>query len=696
MRRYIKDTETGEKILINGVDDIEEILAKYDNKEFIEGKRDAYATTFGTFDIETTSLEDRGFMYIWQFCIGQDVIMGRTWEEYLELINAIVEYFGTNRYRKRKIFVCYVHSLPFEFQFIKDFHRWEKIFALEERVPITARTVDGIEFRCSYKLSNMSLAKFCEASEGCTHYKKDGEKYNYKKIRTKDTHMTNNELLYCYCDVKGLHEALESRLVTDNLATIPMTSTGYVRRKARKAMQENPRNWELLQDTRLDEFLYVFLRTGRRGGDTHANAIYAKEILHNVDSWDITSSYPYVMMCKEFPVTPFVEFTPSMYHKQNGRAIIMEVEFKNIHIKSIHHIPYIPVAKAQLKEGWRLDDGTFINWTNDNGRIMNAHKVRMILTDIDMKIINDVYDFDECKIIRGFSAEYGLLPIEFRKVIAEYFQLKSDLKNGDQYYYGKIKNEINALFGMMLTDMCHPVVTYRGKWDTDTGDVSKMLDKYYNSRNSFLPYQWGIWVTAHARYRLHEPMQYSNMHKYGIYTDTDSWKLKSGYDRSVFDTINRQVMTDAENYDIKPYAFDDKGNKIYLGVWDYEGTLPDFVTLGAKKYAYTDKDGELHVTVSGLSKKGGAYYLNCKDGIETFKVGTIFPARYKGKSVSGRTVSVYYPKEGSGVFTDTCNGVSFTSASSIAIHDTTYTLGVAKDYDSLLKRIEKNGYKYLT
>lgn len=683
------------------MEDIDEVLARYNPNIVVKGKRESYFETFGTFDIETTSIEDRGFMYIWQFCIGDDVIIGRTWDEYLQMYDSIVKYFNINNANK---FVIYVHFLGFEFQFIKDLHRWGKIFALEERSPIRADTVEGVQFRCSYKLSNMSLSKFCQNSDGCTHYKRDGEEFNYRIKRTCETKLTDKELVYCYCDVKGLHEALEYRLRDDTLATIPMTSTGYVRRKARSAMKTNPANREIFLDTQLDSYLYTFLRTGRRGGDAHASSIYADEILENVDSWDIKSSYPYVMMCKKFPMSAFLDFTPSMWETHvKYNACIMEVEFYNIKVKSPHHIPYIPRAKTLRIEGWIID-GKKKSWVNDNGRVMKASYVRMIITDIDLQIINDVYTYDGFNVIRGSCADYGMLPKEFREVIAEYFQLKCDLANGDPYYYGKIKNEVNALFGMMLTDICQPTIIYKnGVWDTDTGDIEKLLEKFYSSRNSFLPYQWGIWVTAHARQRLHEPMQYKNhaeQYRYGIYTDTDSWKMLQGYDRSIFEEINQKVIADAETYDVPPYAVDNKGNKIYLGLWEHEGTFETFKTLGSKKYAYV-KDGKLHVTVSGLNKDGGAWYLEQLDGIESFTVGRRFPARHKyiedgekkERKVSGRTVSVY--NDANKIFMDEYKGVKFMSASSIAIHDTTYTLGVTKEYDDLIKSIKKYGYSHL-
>ena len=68
---------------------------------------------------------------------------------------------------------------------MRDFIEYEDGFFLEERQPAKILTKGGIEFRCSYALSNMSLQKFCENEVGVIHYKLDGDKYDYEKISEK-------------------------------------------------------------------------------------------------------------------------------------------------------------------------------------------------------------------------------------------------------------------------------------------------------------------------------------------------------------------------------------------------------------------------------------------------------------------------------------------------------------------------------
>jgi hypothetical protein len=70
----------------------------------------------------------------------------------------------------------------------------------------------------------------------------------------------------------------------------------------------------------------------------------------------------------------------------------------------------------------------------------------------------------------------------------------------------------------------------------------------------------------------------------------------------------------------------------YLGCAETDGDkdiYTEFVTLGAKRYAGRNKaDGELHITVAGVPKKGAACL---HDDIRNFKKGLIFSGDITGK-----------------------------------------------------------------
>lgn len=640
-----------------------------------------------TYDIETSTVENTnrtindkknqytGFMYLWQFCIEDCVVMGRTWEEFLELLDRLHETFHLS---DEVHLVIYVHFLAFEFQFTRNFLNVESVFARKKRVPMKVIANNGFEFRCSYFLSNMSLDKFIKNTPNAIFNKQSGEDFDYSKLRLPNTPLTEEEKAYGYCDVRGLAEAIKYLLKTDTIASLPLTSTGFLRRDVRKTVLANPKNKEDVKRNRLTPMLYVLCKTASRGGNTHANADYSDILLTDMASKDRKSSYPAEMLVDRYPVTPFKARKPS---KENfdtcveTMACLIDVTLYNVALKPTAVMPYLALAKLT-----HVTDPVC-----DNGRIARAKEASFVCTDIDFKIIANQYTFDSDIEIRSiYTSEYGKLNNEFRNLLLEYFEEKTKLENGDPYLYAKFKNKINAFFGMMLTDICSPEIMYDEStvdcWTKGKINVEEMLNKYYNKRTSFLSYQHGIWVTANARKRLQDALD--QVGHDSIYTDTDSVKYIGDHEED-FRIVNDGWLADCDNNDIRPYV-DVNGKRTYLGVWEDDGRYDYFKTLGAKKYAFIKHgSNELNITVAGLNKKKGAEYLEQNGGINAFTIGTTVP---KGKS--GRTTSYY--NDVTEPYTITINGYTFTTASNIAVVEASYTFGMSDDYLDYLFNLETN------
>ena len=96
---------------------------------------------------------------------------------------------------------------------------------------------------------------------------------------------------------------------------------------------------------------------------------------------------------------------------------------------------------------------------------------------------------------------------------------------------------------MCVTNPLRDEFTYTGKWDTNTltdKEKEEMLQKYNESKNRFLFYPWGVFVTAYARRNLFTAI-YEAKDDY-IYSDTDSIKLKNAdFHKKYFDTYNNVV-----------------------------------------------------------------------------------------------------------------------------------------------------------
>lgn len=655
--------------------------------------------TFATFDIETTTIDNGtdtpyGFMYHWQMDVGGYVVTGRRWEEWVKFMLKLVEIFKTDETRN---FVVYIQNEAFEFQFIRDFLNAYfggfRVFAAERRKPIYVTTVNGIQFRCSYKLTNMSLEKAVQNELGVVHCKAAGD-LDYRAIRTADTPLDDTEYGYCVSDVVSLYELIERRLINehDNLESIPMTSTGYVRRDCRNACRKDEDYREEFLKQEMTESVYKLLMEAGRGGNTHANRYMSGRVWHYVDSFDVASSYPAQMFLRKYPVSKFtpygeIESMTELDSLLSEYACLFRVIFTGLEVRDNIGMPYIAISKATARSKHvTLDNGRVLSVINREDRENDRGYIAMTLTDVDFQIIKEQYTWDEMSISDFHIATYGYLPEALLSQVMAYFKAKTELKDkikeaeerGDEeevanlsYLYAKSKNRLNGIFGMCYTNPVHNIISINedGEWIEDVPEIAEALKKYWKSRNSFLVYAWGVWITAWARRHLEDLFNALGQDKV-IYGDTDSGKAVD-VDISKIDALNAKVMALAD----KRGAYCDyNGTRYYMGVYEHENKVPiaKFKTLGAKKYVYEDEKG-LHVTISGVNKKLGAKELG---SIDNFVPGFIF------KDAGGLTL--YYNDAEHGIHQITVDGCTMTTASNIGMVDSTYEIGITSEYAELI------------
>ena len=617
---------------------------------------------FITFDIETSRYkknteEFETFLYQWQLCINNDVIFGQTWDSLLKTFNNIKE-------TTTKKVVVYVHNLAYEFQFMKDFLEFENVFSIDEHTILKCTTTKGLEFRCSYKLSNMNLQKFIENTPNHYFIKGVGD-LDYSVLRTPTTKLTSVEYGYCYNDVRGLYFAIEHLLEEDTLKSIPLTSTGYVRRDCRNACKtSNDRN--RFKKSTLDIQQYHLLIEAFRGGNTASNRYHTNTIIKNVNSYDISSSYPFVMMTEKYPIGRFMKATIESYEELKeynkkyctlGRYSFINIRLKNGRV----NIPYLSYSKCN-----KVDKNALCY----NGRVMQAEFLETVITNVDFEIIESMYEYDEMYIDDFMFSRKKLLSASIRNTILKYFQDKTLLKGDKEqyYFYMKQKNKLNSIYGMFVSAIVRDSYYYDSdenrlqKMTKSLGDEKAEMDKYNKSYNSFLNYQCGIWVTAYARRRLQKLIDLIGIDV--VYCDTDSVKYINNHDEAV-EKLNNEVYEIEKSIDI-PFWVEKNGEKVYMGLWDKEEPYDEFITMGAKKYAYS-QNGKLGVTVSGLNKKNAPIELKEKGGLEAFKQGTVFVN-------SGRVTVEYHHDK---IHYITVNGEKIKTGSYINMFDTTYTLGIS-------------------
>lgn len=629
-------------------------------------RRIRYQDIVCAFDIETTLIDsiEQSVMYIWQFQIDDYyTVIGRTWEQFLNFCANIRDLLPDRGYRV----VTYIHNASYEFQFLSGVYDFapDEVFCLESRRIAKFEMFEALEFRCSYIQTNMSLQAFTHKM-GVTDAKLTG--FDYDKKRYFYTDLSEDEIAYCINDVKGLVQAIKVEMHNDNddLYSIPLTSTGYVRRDFKKAMKEVSRYriFPLLPTWHV----YELLREAFRGGNTHANRYEAGCILHNVKSADRSSSYPEVQCNHKFPITGFsfiknksVADIERIIYKR-GKAVIMRVSLSNVRLKNQYWgAPYL--SKAKCRE---VNAGIY-----DNGRILEADYLETTITDIDYDILKYEYNFD-MEVIEAAVASYGKLPEPMTRTIIDYYKRKTDLKNmpGQDYFYMKNKNKLNSVYGCTAQDPVKDSVIYDdGEYIDVDEDPQNLLEK--TNRTAFIPYSWGVWCTAWARWELEEGIKLAHTDKARfVYCDTDSVKYIGEIDWSEYN--NNKVEISTKNGAL---AADPNGDIHYMGVYEYEGEYKEFKTLGAKKYAYTYDDGVAHITVAGVPKKKGAEELNAAGGLSAFKEGMIFHA--------GKLMSKYNDKHYGEWVTE--DGIEILITRNVALLPTEYRLGITAEYSELLQ-----------
>lgn len=631
----------------------------------IVGDRKKVDNTIYSFDIETSSYlilhgqilpaikyldlseeeqneaEFRSCMYIWMFSINDEVYYGRTWDEFKKFLIRL-EFYNANKK------IVFIHNLAFEFQYLKSVFRFKNVVARKKHKIMKCEFADfNIELRCSYMMSNCAL-KLLPKVFNLPVEKKVGD-LDYTLLRTPATTLTSKELGYCEYDCLVVYYYIKRELETyARVDKIPITSTGKVRRELKELVSKD---WDYKRKVKksinINPHIYNLLQEAFAGGYTHSNWIYTDEIQKNITSWDFTSSYPYILVSHQFPSSEFQKCLITRKEQMIKRfAYLLVVEFKNIKCKYYNN--FISQSKCS-----KITKGVY-----DNGRIIEAESITITLTDVDFYFILDTYKYDSYQIKESYYSVYDYLPKQFIEFVLEKYVNKTKYKNveGMEVEYAKEKNKFNSLYGMSVTNMIRDEVIYDNDrdWSERELENTEIIEKLNEEKKkAFLSFAYGVWVTAFARSNLLKNV--IKLDEYVVYCDTDSMKLKEGYDKKVIDDYNTFVVNKlkfvSKLLDIQYEKFspaDSKGEQHILGVFDNDGKYDEFITQGAKKYAYTkwihkdkiksdsnvleikdDKAKVLEITVAGVPKSGA---LGLKS-LNEFRDDFVFDFKYTNKNL---------------------------------------------------------------
>lgn len=598
--------------------------------------------------------------------------------------------------------VVYIHNLAYEGDYIcrmldgeinfistkiikKTGEEVQDIFSLDTHKFIRIGINNTITFKCSYILTNKSLAS-CGIDVGILK----GDDYNYDKYHNPNSPLTDDEQNYCYRDVLIVCAKIRQLERTYNLeykdhTFFPMTSTGFVRNYVRKrCLDDKSYRYHNILNAKLSVRDFLMCECAFLGGDCSAVHTHVGDWIEDVDSFDIGSSYPFQMLANVFPTgkcyrEAFRDWKLIQNKIREGKLYILDVTLRDLEC----NIPYMFLSKSKCLE----QDGIVEN----NGRIYKADEVRIVTTHIELMDIMKAYTPSGIDINYAIYWNSEKLPMPIRKSIIKFYLDKNKLKpikdlSEDNYInYMSAKEMLNSIYGMMVQNPINDKINFNlstMEWECehiprrDTVKIGEMLEQHYANYNTFLCYQWGVFVTAYARQQLHTAI-------YGcienlLYCDTDSLKVKNVDNVKPFiDNFNEKFikpkLKEISNELDVPLEY-----ILGLGVFDWETKKPEqryrhFCTLGAKKYAIERYSGEMELTVSGLSKKAINYIPDFNTLKMVFQPGTEF-----NETTSGRTVSYYIhntiPKYGDG---------------GVLLLPTTYTLGLSDKYIDFLEEMDK-------
>ena len=677
--------------------------------ELVRDNKIFYYNCPASFDIETSSFynedgEKRACMYIWQMGFNGTVVYGRTWEEWFNCLDQLVDYLALNETRR---LIIYVHNLGYEFQFIRKYFDWDKVFAIKQRRPVYA-LCRGLEFRCSLFLSNYSLEYIGKNLLYKYPVKKLVGDLDYSKVRHSKTPLTEQELAYCINDVKVVMSYIQEKIEQDgDITKIPLTNTGYVRNYCRKECffegisedDEEGRKRVLMNYRAIMKSLqidtkeeYDQMQRAFMGGFTHASALYSGKTLYDVGSADLTSSYPYAMVAQYHPMTKGqfigrVESNDLFNYYLNKYCCLFDIEFNNLRPLEEYENP-LSYSRCKITG----------NYIVNNGRVVSADKIITTLTELDFDTIQKFYTWDSVKIFNMRVYERGYLPRALIIAVLDLYEKKTSLKGieGKEIEYLVSKNMINAAFGMMVTAVVRDEYKYADEWFKELADSDSQLADYNKNFNRFLYYGWGVWVTAHARHNLFSAI-YEFKNDY-VYADTDSIKGINfedhlDYFKKYNDKVFKDLLTMCNHYKIpfskcKPKT--KNGVEKLIGVWDMEEGYEMFKTVGAKRYIYIERNGNLNLTVSGLNKKHAVpWLLEEYNGdidliFERFGEGFFVPAGHTGKMSL-----TYIEDETYGTLVDYQGTVGvYNELSSVHMEPQSYFMSLVGDYIKYLEGVQ--------
>ena len=497
----------------------------------------------------------------------------------------------------------------------------------------------AFEFRCSFRLSGMSLEKW--SKELNVEHQKQIGLYDYDAIIYPDQDLDDASQKYDYFDVAAMQDCMIKQLQyhNDTILTAPLTSTGYIRRELRRSCcRDKNYHKKYFYDTRLDCELFKACYRAYAGGYTHNNRFFNDILIrcgnryeyrpgsdnfidvNRIRHRDFKSHYPTQMTCYPMPtgrpqdiynINMGFPFTienvladmPDFYY-------IVVIRIYEAHLKDINiSMPFMQFSKCYESD---LEYKKL-----DNGRILNIKGSFIMYVDsYTLDILAKQYHI-EYEILRAWRFTTSILPDCIINVVDKYFKGKSDKKNIVKDLtkeYGKLdpktinaefelmqdKKMLNSSYGCMAQNPLKDQIViddlmnfYTKEIFITDDDIEKGLERYYAGRNNFLQYQVAGAITSAARHELFEYIE-SIGYDHCLYADTDSIFYISDPDiEERIEKLNNAKHKKAH------FVTLENGKREYYDSFEPEPDCIAFKGLHSKCYGVVTDKG-LEITIAGV------------------------------------------------------------------------------------------------
>lgn len=607
-------------------------------------------------DIETANnhAEEPSDLRTWivsiQVLFNNEYHLFRYPEDFVKYLRKLYYKLGLKPYDDtEKKLIIYIHNLSYDMSYLYPYlldlpgidkdAKYQGI--IEAPNKFLSLVFGSFEFRCSYRLSGMSLEKWSKEMNA-EHIKKVGM-YDYDKVLYQDSDLSEDEQDYDKFDVYSMRDCLYKQMAYygDDITSIPLTKTGYIRRTLRKSCFNDPHyKKKYFWDNKLSAVNYEYCLKSFSGGYTHNNRFWRDTLIEagktyeyipgsgiyikgdKIKHRDFKSHYPTQQTCyKRFPIgrpqhiydcstMPFVYTVEEILAEAEEFTHFVKLLITDCSLRD----PYCSMPFMQLSKCYQAN---FNNKIVDNGRIIKASGSFIMYVDtLTLQILAEQYTM-ECAVLDVYRMKNGPLPDCIIKVVDKYFKGKSDKKalvHQLTEEFGKLdpktveaefdlmqeKAGLNSIYGCTVQQALKDVFqiddnmnfSYKTKYISE-GEVEEGLESYYSGKNNFLAYQLGCVVTSLARFELYQFIKLIG-YEFVLYSDTDSLFYIS--------TPEIEKRIEAKNKELRETAHFvelENGKREYYNEFTEEPDCLAFKGLHSKCYGVVTSKG-LEITIAGV------------------------------------------------------------------------------------------------